>query len=255
MTGGPDPAVGEHHDVCDQRHPDSAGRTLVGALSMSRTALVLGGTGLVGGHCLNHLVTDSRYSRVTALTRRPLSRVDKPEGRLDARVVDFDRLAEQWDFTATDVYCCLGTTMNSSRETLQRVDHDYTVEAARLAHDAGAQRLAIVSAVGAAARSRIFMLRVKGETERDVAALGYGRVEIFQPGTLLGDRTKRRPGQGIANAVGPMAARVMVGPLRRFRPIGSEAVAMAMIAALQLDRPGVHVHTNEEIMALATTAE
>ena len=222
---------------------------------MPRTALLLGGTGLVGGHCLNQLVTDSRYSRVTALTRRPFSRVDKPEGRLDARVVDFDRLAEQWDFTATDVYCCLGTTMNSSRETLQRVDHDYTVEAARLAHGAGAQRLAIVSAVGAAPRSRIFMLRVKGETERDVAALGYGCVEIFQPATLLGDRTKRRPGQGIANAVGPMAARVMLGPLRRFRPIGSEAVAMAMIAALQLDKPGVHVHTNEKIMALATTAE
>jgi len=27
---------------------------------MSRTALLLGGTGLVGGHCLNQLVTDSR---------------------------------------------------------------------------------------------------------------------------------------------------------------------------------------------------
>jgi len=222
---------------------------------MPRTALLLGGTGLVGGHCLNQLVTDSRYSRVTALTRRPFSRVDKSEGHLDARVVNFDRLAEQWDFTATDVYCCLGTTMSSSRETFQRVDHDYTVEAARLAHGTGAQRLAIVSAVGADPRSRVFMLRVKGETERDIAALGYDCVEIFQPGTLLGDRTKRRSGQGFANAIGPMAARVMVGPLKRFRPVRSEAVAMAMIAALQLDKPGIHAHTNEEIMALATAVE
>ena len=227
---------------------------LMGVSSMSRTALLLGGTGLVGGHCLNRLVTDSRYSRVTALTRRPSLRVDKSEGHLDERVVDFDRLGEQWDFTATDVYCCLGTTMSSSRETLQRVDHDYTVEAARLAHDAGARRLAIVSAVGANPGSRIFMLRVKGETERDIAALGYDCVEIFQPGTLLGDRAKRRSGQGIANAIGPMTARVMLGPLRRFRPVRSEAVAIAMIAALQLDKPGVHAHTNEEIMALATTA-
>jgi uncharacterized protein YbjT (DUF2867 family) len=222
---------------------------------MSRTALLLGGTGLVGAHCLDQLLADSRYSRVTALIRRPLSRVDESGGRLDARVVDFDRLAEQWDFAATDVYCCLGTTMNSSREMFQRVDHDYPVEAARLAHDAGAQRLAIVSAVGANPQSRISLLRVKGETERDIAALGYNCVEIFQPATLLGDRTKPRPGQGIANAVGPVAARVMVGPLARFRPVSSADVARAMIAALQLDRPGVHSSTSKEIMALATTAE
>jgi uncharacterized protein YbjT (DUF2867 family) len=222
---------------------------------MSRTALLLGGTGLVGGHCLNRLAADSRYSRVTALTRRPFSHVDKPEEQVDARVVDFDRLAEQWDFTATDVYCCLGTTVNSSRETLRRVDHDYTVEAARLARDAGAQRIALVSAVGADSGSRISMLRVKGDTERDVAALGYECVEIFRPGTLLGDRAVRRPGQGIANAIGPMAASVMSGPLRRFRPVKSETVAMAMIAALRQDTPGVHIHTNAEIMALAMTAE
>jgi uncharacterized protein YbjT (DUF2867 family) len=222
---------------------------------MSRTALLLGGTGLVGSHCLNQLVTDSRYSRVTILTRRPFSGVDKSDGRLDARVVDFDRLAAQWDFTATDVYCCLGTTMNASREEFRRVDHDYPVEAARLAHEAGAQRLAIVSAVGANAKSRISLLRVKGETERDVAALGYDCVEIFQPGTLLGDRTKPRPGQGIANAIGPVAARVMLGPLAPFRPVRSEVVATAMIAALRLGRPGVHAHTNKEIVALATTAE
>jgi uncharacterized protein YbjT (DUF2867 family) len=222
---------------------------------MSRTALLLGGTGLVGSHCLNQLVADGRYSRVTALTRRPLPGVEESEGRLDVRVVDFDRLAEQWDFTATDVYCCLGTTMNSSREEFQRVDHDYPVEAARLARKAGAVRLALVSAVGANAQSRISLLRVKGETERDIATLGYDCVDIFQPGTLLGDRTKRRSGQGVANAIGPVAARVMAGPLKRFRPVRSEVVAKAMIAALQLDKPGVHAHTNKEIVALAATAE
>jgi uncharacterized protein YbjT (DUF2867 family) len=221
---------------------------------MSRTALLLGATGLVGSHCLDQLLADSRYSRVTILTRRPFTGADNSEGRLDARVVDFDRLTEQWDFTATDVYCCLGTTMNSSREEFQRVDHDYPVEAARLAHDNGAQRLAIVSAVGANAGSRLSLLRVKGETERDVATLGYDCVEIFQPGTLLGDRTKPRSGQGIANAVGPVAARVMVGPLARFRPVRSETVATAMIAALQLERPGVHANTNKDIVALAATA-
>jgi len=208
---------------------------------MSRTALLLGGTGLVGGHCLNQLIADSRYSRVTALVRR-LSGVDDSEGRLDARVVDFDQLAEEWDFTATDVYCCLGTPMNSSKETFRRVDHDYPVEVAQLARDAGAQRLAIVSAVGANPGSRVSLLRVKGETERDIAALGYECVEIFQPATLLGDRTKPRSGQGVANAIGPVAARAMLGPLRRFRPVRAEDVATAMIAACSATSRGPHPH-------------
>jgi uncharacterized protein YbjT (DUF2867 family) len=221
---------------------------------MSRTALLLGATGFVGGHCLDQLVADSRYSRVTALTRGPLSRTDDSEGRLDVRVIDFERLAEQWDFTATDVYCCLGATANSSPEMFRRVDHDYPVEVARLARKAGAQRLAIVSAVGANPRSRISMLRVKGETERDIVALGYECVEIFRPATLLGDRAKPRTGQGIANAVLPVVAHTMLGPLRRFRPVRAEVLAAAMIAALLLGKPGVHINTYEEITTLASTA-
>ncbi|MDQ1548226.1 MAG: hypothetical protein QOH69_3130 [Actinomycetota bacterium] len=220
----------------------------------SRTALLLGGTGLVGGHLLNLLVADIRYTRVTALVRRPLALDDNSAGRLDARVVDFDRLAEQWDFTATDVYCSLGTTMNSSRETFRRVDHDYPVEVARLALETGARRLAIVSAIGADPGSRVSLMRVKGETEHDIAALGYDSVEVFRPATLLGNRTKPRSGQGVANAIGPVAARAMVGSLRRFRPIRSEDLATAMVAALQRDEPGVHIHTYPEIMALAATA-
>jgi uncharacterized protein YbjT (DUF2867 family) len=221
---------------------------------MSRTALLLGATGFVGGHCLDQLVADSRYSKVTALTRGPLSRADDSEGRLDVRVIDFERLAEQWDFTATDVYCCLGTPGNASPEMFRRVDHDYPVEVARLARKAGAQRLAIVSAVGANPGSRLSMLRVKGETERDIVALGYECVEIFQPATLLGVRTKAKKGQGTANAILPVMAHAMLGPLRRFRPVRAEVLAAAMITALQRGEPGVHTNTYEDITALASTA-
>lgn len=219
----------------------------------SRAALLLGATGLVGGHCLDRLLADERYGRVTTLTRRPMPRADNAGARLDARVVDFDLLAEQGDVAVTDVYCCLGTTMKAagSREAFRRVDHDYAVEAARLAHAAGARRLAIVSAIGANPGSRIFYTRVKGETERDVAALGYECVEIFQPSLLLGVRPQPRPGERVAIAISPAVAGLMIGPLRRYRPIEAEDVAAAMIAALRLGRPGAHTHTYDQIMALA----
>jgi len=219
----------------------------------SRSALLLGATGLVGGHCLDLLLADDRYSRVTTLTRRPLPRAEDPGARLDARVVDFELLAEQWDVAVTDVYCCLGTNMTAaeSRKSFRRVDHDYTVEAARLAHDAGARRLALVSAAGADPGSRISLTRVKGETERDVTALGYECVEIFRPAMLLGARPQPRRGERVAKAVSPAVAKLMIGRLRRFRPIKAQALAAAMIAALKAGRPGVHVSTYDQILAFA----
>ena len=219
----------------------------------SRSALLLGATGLVGGQCLDRLLADDRYGRVTTLTRRPLPRAEVADPRLDARVVDFEQLAEHWDVSVTDVYCCLGTNMTTaeSRKSFRRVDHDYTVEAARLAHDAGARRLALVSAVGADPGSRISLTRVKGETERDVTALGYECVEIFRPAMLLGARPQPRRGERVAKAVSPAVAKLMIRRLRRFRPIKAQDLAAAMIAALEAGRPGIHVNTYDQILALA----
>jgi uncharacterized protein YbjT (DUF2867 family) len=215
--------------------------------------LLLGATGLVGGQCLDRLLADDRYGRVTTLTRRPLPLAGVADPRLDARVVDFEQLAEHWDVAVTDVYCCLGTNMTAaeSRKSFRRVDHDYTVEAARLAHDAGARRLALVSAVGADPGSRISLTRVKGETERDVTALGYECVEIFRPAMVLGARPQPRRGERIAKTMGPAVGKLMIGRLRRFRPIKAQNLAAAMIGALEAGRPGVHVSTYDQILALA----
>jgi uncharacterized protein YbjT (DUF2867 family) len=219
----------------------------------SRSALLLGATGLVGGLCLDRLLADDRYDRVTTLTRRPLPRAESADPRLDARVVDFELLAERWDVAVTDVYCCLGANMTTaeSRKSFRRVDHDYPVEAARLAHDAGARRLALVSAAGADPGSRISLTRVKGETERDVTALGYECVEIFRPAMLLGVRPHPRRGERLAKVVSPAVAKLMIRRLRRFRPIKAQDLAAAMIAALEAGRPGVHVSTYDQILALA----
>ena len=51
-----------------------------------RTALVLGATGLIGGLCLERLLADGAWSRVTAVVRRPTGRSgltlgDAPVGR------------------------------------------------------------------------------------------------------------------------------------------------------------------------------
>lgn len=222
---------------------------LDGPMTDSRTALIVGATGLVGGHLLSRLLAHPRYRSVTALVRRPL---DVESDRLVERVVDFERLADTaGDCQADDVYACLGTTIAAagSRERFRRVDHDYTVDTARLARASGATRLALVSSVGAAERAMSFYLRVKGETERDVSQLGYESVEIFRPSFLVGDRKEKRRGEALATAAFGALSFSMVGPLRAYRPVEATCVADAMLQAVIQAAPGVHVHTHERIVA------
>src|SRR4029079_12800533 len=67
-------------------------------------------------------------------------------------------------------------------------DFEYVVNTARAAKAAGATRLAVVSALGADARSAVFYNRVKGEMQDAIGALGFESVVIAQPSLLLGDR-------------------------------------------------------------------
>jgi uncharacterized protein YbjT (DUF2867 family) len=217
----------------------------------SRTALLVGATGLVGGHCLDLLLADPRYARVVVLARRA---PDREDDTLDVRVVDFDTLGTPDGVSlppVDDVYCALGTTIAAagSREAFYRVDHDYPVTVARLAHAAGARRLALVSSIGARPTAGNYYLRVKGETERDVASVGYGCLEILRPGLLLGQRPRRRPKEAVASVVTRAAAPLLAGRLRAYRPVDARQVAAAMIAALARAEPGTHVRTFDDIAA------
>ena len=219
-----------------------------------RSALLVGATGLVGSHCLTRLLAEPAYERVTVLSRRPLGREHE---RLSEHLVNFERLEEHTDWVrGDDLYCCLGTTIKQagSQAAFRHVDHDLVLNVARLAQENGARRLALVSSVGAAPEARNFYLRTKGETERDVAGLGYDCLEVFRPSFLVGEREAPRLGERLGIGLTSTIARAFVGPLRRFRPIEADQVAAAMVAALRRGEPGVRLRTHAEIVQLAALA-
>lgn len=196
----------------------------------TRTALVLGATGLVGRALVQRLLDDVRYREVRVLARRP---VPQAHAKLEVTIAAFDALdAQAARFEVDDVFCCLGTTLAQagSREAFRHVDFGYVVDAARLAAQAGAGHFLWVSSIGADAHSRTFYPRVKGEAEDAIAALPLARWTALRPSLLLGGRDAARPGERIAAAVLTRLAPLMRGPLRRYRPIAAETVADAMIA-------------------------
>lgn len=205
-----------------------------------RTAVIAGTTGLVGGRLLDLLLTDRTWDRVVSVGRR---KVPVQHPALEQRVVSFTAVE---DLPAcTDVFCCLGTTSRKagSQEAFRAVDHDAVLALARAAHHAGAERFLHVTALAASPTSRIFYNRVKGETERDVAASGIGTTVAFRPSMLDGDRAERRP----AERIGLVAMRSVAPVLGRYRPTRVDDLAAAMLIEARSGRPGHRVVEAREI--------
>jgi uncharacterized protein YbjT (DUF2867 family) len=199
--------------------------------------LLVGATGLVGRHVLELALADERVTQVVAPVRRPL-----PEHpRLLAPQVDYEQLPEDADWWRADaVICTLGTTMKlaGSREAFRRVDHDYPLQVARLAHRHGTRTYALNSAVGANARSRFFYNRVKGELEAHLGEVGFASLALVRPGLIGGQRADHRWGEGTMLRV--------LGLLEPLLPRGwrinpAANIAQALLTAALEPRPGVSV--------------
>ena len=219
-----------------------------------RAAAIAGASGLTGHYVLNLLLDGGAFDPVLAVLRQPLHR-NHP--RLREKVVPFPELKNLPPVAVDAAFCCLGTTIRKagSKEAFRAVDHGCVLDFAAWAKANGARHFLLVSSVSASATSANFYLRVKGETERDLEALDFEWLDIFQPSFLLGARAERRPGERAGQVLIEAVQFALIGPLERYRGIPAAAVARAMVArAAAPGAPGVRRHEWESIKALASGA-
>jgi uncharacterized protein YbjT (DUF2867 family) len=198
------------------------------------TVLLAGASGLVGRALLAQLLDDDRAT-VHALLRREVP--DLPASRqLLHHVVDFSRLAPLP--AADELYIALGTTIKvaGSKAAFRAVDFDAVLNVARAAREAGVERCAVVSSVGADPHSKIFYNRVKGDVERGLCELRFQRLVIARPSLLAGTREAlaQPPRWGerlMLRALMPVAGLLPAS----VRPIDAATVARAMRYALRTD--------------------
>jgi len=217
----------------------------------TKSALLIGASGLVGGHCLQFLLEESSYTRVVALVRRPLSIT---HDKLAQYIVDFSELETLGEcLTADDVYCCLGTTIKKAgtKEAFRKVDFDYPIKLAALAQHLGANQFLIVTSLGADPHSRIFYNRVKGEVEEAIRKISFITINIFHPSLLLGERTEHRIGEKAGAFIMSGLKYVLVGPLRKYRAIQARDVAKAMVQVAQKNLKGVNIFDSKQIQEIA----
>jgi len=198
---------------------------------MGKVAIVIGATGLIGRALVDQLLEADDISKVITLTRRENTHLS---AKFFNYVIDFEHLDNYAElFTGDVLFSCLGTTIKQagSSAAQRKVDLDYQFKAAQLAANNGVEHYLLVSSSGANEDSYSAYLKMKGELEREVKALPFKRISIFQPSLLLGQRTNIRFGEKLGGWL--MIALCIIPGLRRFRPITGKQVATKMVMTSQ----------------------
>ena len=207
-----------------------------------KTALLTGATGLIGSQLLPLLLASERYGKVIVVGRRAVA---VPHPKLVQVVTELDKLADvRLQLIADDVFCCLGTTIGQagSKAAFYAVDYLAVVTLAALTAGNFAGQFLVVSSLGADENSRVFYSRTKGEMEAAVRALPFRAVHLFRPSLLLGARSVPRLGERVGAVLLGLARPLLVGGLRKYRPVAATAVAAAMLAAAEDEGGGVRTH-------------
>lgn len=207
-----------------------------------KTALLAGATGLVGSALLPLLLASGRYAKVIVVGRRPVALTHPKLVQVVTELSELDGVRLR--LIADDVYCCLGTTMQQagSKEAFYQVDYQYVVQLAAVATTNFASQFLVVSAMGADAHSRFYYNRVKGEMEGTIRQVPFRAIHIFRPSLLLGQRAAPRLGERVGAFFLKLAAPLLRGRLRHYRPVAAATVAQAMLRAAGQESRGRQVH-------------
>ncbi len=219
----------------------------------SKTAILIGASGLVGKYCLNFLLASPAYNKVLVLGRKS---VELEHDKLEEHLIDFEKLEDHKDLiNGDDLFCCLGTTMKKagSEEAFRRVDYTYTHQIAEIGAKNKVNQFLLVSALGADKDSLFFYNRVKGELEEEIKRMPYWAVYIFQPSLLLGERNENRWGEALAQRLGRGFDRLTGGLLTKIRPVEADVVAKSMVIAAQRLEKGIKVYSSHDLQVIAAS--
>ncbi len=212
-----------------------------------KTAIVIGSTGLTGGYLLAELAANPTYSKIIVLVRKA-SQQNNP--KIEELVVDFNKLADfKNKIIGDDVYCTIGTTIKKagSQEAFSKVDLEYPLSIAKVAKENGAKHFLLMSSLGANAASGNFYLKTKGTLENNLRDLNFDSLSIFRPSILLGPRSEFRLGEKIGIFFMRLFSFLLLGSLKKYRPIHVKQVAHAMVKAGQDEEKGLKIFESDKM--------
>ncbi|QXP67888.1 NAD(P)H-binding protein [Polaribacter sp. AHE13PA] len=213
---------------------------------MKKTAIILGATGLTGNHILHKLIEDKNYETIKLFSRSKIDGLPKKVKQFIGNILDLTQFKA--NFTADEVYCCIGTTAKKTpdKTLYKKIDYGIPVAAAKLSKENNITTFLVVSAMGANAKSTVFYNKTKGEMERDVLKQNIINTFILRPSLIGGERKESRILEKIGLVVIKIIQPLFIGKLKEYKIIDAENIAQAMInLANTKNNAGVIITSND----------
>ena len=194
-----------------------------------KTALVFGSSGLVGSHLVRLLNKNSIYEKIKLFVR---STSEIKTSKIEIINTDFNNLSNhKEDINGDDCFFCIGTTKKNTpdKDEYRRIEYDIPVEIAKIAKSNSINSFFYVSSGFADSKSSGAYLKNKGQVEEELIKLNFSTLGIMRPSFLVGNRKEKRPGEEVGIFFFKIFSPLLLGPLKKMRPIQSEKVAKVMI--------------------------
>ena len=194
-----------------------------------KTALVFGSSGLVGSHLVRLLNKNSIYEKIKLFVR---STSEIKTSKIEIINTDFNNLSNhKEDINGDDCFFCIGTTKKNTpdKDEYRRIEYDIPVEIAKIAKSNSINSFFYVSSGFADPKSSSTYLKNKGQVEEELIKLNFSTLGIMRPSFLVGNRKEKRPGEEVGIFFFKIFSPLLLGPLKKMRPIQSEKVAKVMI--------------------------
>ncbi|KAG9300938.1 hypothetical protein G9A89_004996 [Geosiphon pyriformis] len=174
------------------------------------SAVVIGATGAVGSALTRELLSSPRCTSVTALNRRSidptfyLSPPNSPSSeslsltpdlsKLQQHIINLDEIntpTTQSLIAPHDVAFCtvgVGQPTKEKYEYVHKIEVENATEFAKACKDAAGSRIkhiSLLSGQGASENSRISLLKLKAEVEKNYEDVGIRRTSFFQPSVMI----------------------------------------------------------------------
>ena len=200
-----------------------------------KTAIVFGSSGLVGQQLVQKLIQNNTYQKIKLFVRKnPIIENPKIE-IIETKFDNFEQLCVE--LKGDDCFFCIGTTKKNSSDfsEYQRVELDLPKKIAYLAKQNNIKSFIFISSGFANSRSSGDYLKFKGLVEEELINLKFDNLGILRPSFLLGNRLEKRIAEKIGIIIFQFLSPLMIGPLKRMKPIHAKLVANAMIKITQLN--------------------
>ena len=209
---------------------------------MEKIAIILGATGLTGSLVLEQLLSDANYGTIKLFSRKSTGISHSKVREYIGDLLFLESFKE--DLTGDELYICIGTTKKKTpnHQQYRKIDLGIPEKAVEICKKNGVSKVAVVSAIGANAKSSIAYNKIKGEMEHAVLSANIEHTYILRPSFIAGNRKEQRTGEELGIAVFKCFKFLMP---KKYRSVEAKSIAAKMIELCNSNTPSKIIESNE----------